>query len=128
MTAPTSALTTIGGGINRLRTKAGADSNSLYDLLNGYVTAANTVKVRPGTIRNVNLADTAGAGMTKGLVAYEGAMHIFASQVVDVPDGYVLHVLSHPAAFQTIGEVDTYNIIIGCEGNAGYNGFSKESL
>lgn len=55
-TAAAIPLTTIGGGINRLRTKGGADRNSLYDLLNGYVTQANTVKVRPGSIRNANLA------------------------------------------------------------------------
>ncbi len=56
LTANAFPLTTIGGGINRLRTKAAADRTSLYDLLNGYVTQANTIKVRPGTLRTANIA------------------------------------------------------------------------
>lgn len=94
---PGVGLTAISGGINRLRTKGGADKNSLFDLLNGYVTQAGTVKVREGTTRNANIATYSGVGTTKGLLAYQGDLHVFASQVVSVPPGYTLHVLNYPA-------------------------------
>lgn len=96
------ALTAISGGINRLRTKGGADKNSLFDLLNGYVTQAGTAKVREGTNRNANIATYSGAGMTKGLLAYQSKFHVFSHQVVGVPPGYELHVINHPAAVDTV--------------------------
>jgi Concanavalin A-like lectin/glucanases superfamily len=96
-TVPVVSLTTVSGGINRLRTKGGADKNSLFDLLNGYVTQANTVKVRPGTYRNANIAQYSGAGLTKGLLSYQSQLHIFSSQAVEVPPNYALHVLNYPA-------------------------------
>jgi hypothetical protein len=86
-------LTTIKGGINRLRTKGAALQDSLYDLLNGYVTERRTVVQRPGTVLTATL--TAG---TKGLTSFQGEFHVFAAQTVSVPDGFVLHVLSHPDA------------------------------
>lgn len=93
------SLTTVKGGINRLRTKGSAPQDSLYDLLNGYVTAAKTVHVRPGTFRSTVLpTDTAGNGVTKGLCAFAGSRHIFSDESVDVPTGYTLHILSHPDA------------------------------
>lgn len=93
---PAIVLSAVGGGINRLRTKGAVSPSTLYDLLNGYVTAAGTVKVRPGTTRNADLSATAGAGTTKGLVGYQGLLHTFSSSVVSVPAGYALHVLGHP--------------------------------
>lgn len=84
-------LTVVKGGINRLRTKGGARADSLYDLLNGYVTESKTVKVRPGTYRT-HVLDSA----TKGLVSFDGSFHVFASESVAVPLGYQLHVLFHP--------------------------------
>lgn len=92
------ALTTIQGGINRLRVKGAALNNSLYDLLNGFVTAAKTVKIRPGTLRIADLPqNTAGTeGLTKGLMSFDGALHVFSNESVDVPPGFVLHVLTHP--------------------------------
>lgn len=98
---PAVALTTISGGINRLRTKGAASKDSLFDLLNGYVTQAGTTKVRPGTIRNANIAAYSGAGTTKGLLAYQSALHVFSNTVVPVPPGYALHVLNHPASSQS---------------------------
>jgi hypothetical protein len=86
------ALTTIRGGINRLRTKGSPPEDSLYDLVNAYVTAAKTVKVRPGTLRPASVPGT------KGLCAFDGALHVFAAAQVDVPDGYVLHIITHPDA------------------------------
>jgi hypothetical protein len=84
-------LTTLRGGINRLRTKGGARADSLYDFLNGYLTDDGTAKVRPGTIRTAAL-DTA----TRGLTYFDGSRHTFAASVVTVPAGYTLHVLVHP--------------------------------
>lgn len=89
--ARSAPLTVIKDGINRLRTKGGARVDSLHDLLNGYVSEAKTVKVRPGTIRKVQLSTT-----TKGLVSFDGSLHVFASSQVAVPSGYTLHLLVHP--------------------------------
>jgi hypothetical protein len=84
-------LTVINGGISRLRIKGGARADTLYDLLNGYVTAAQTVHVRPGS-RRLAVLNSA----TKGVCAFSGSLHTFSSTVVGVPDGYTLHVLTHP--------------------------------
>lgn len=121
---PAFALTTISGGINRLRTKGGADKNSLYELLNGYVTQSSTVKVRPGTFRNANIATYAGAGTTKGLLSYQSSLHTFSSAVVPVPPGYALHVLNHPASSQVVSVADAVGIFpagarVGNNPNAG---------
>jgi hypothetical protein len=73
------ALTAVNGGINRLRVKGAADRNSLYDLLNGYVTQQKTIKVRPGTFRTAELPeDTAGDGLTKGLCVFNDLFHVFS--------------------------------------------------
>jgi hypothetical protein len=93
---PAIPLTVVAGGINRLRVKGNADKNSLFDLLNAYVTQAGTVKVRPGTYRAANIAAYSAAGATKGLVAYQDYFHVFAISVVAVPPGYQVHVLNHP--------------------------------
>jgi len=82
-----------------LRTKGSAPEDSLYDLINGQVTAAKTVKVRPGTFRITTLpTNTAGDGVTKGLCAFDGTLHVFSEESVDVPAGFTLHILSHPDA------------------------------
>lgn len=92
------ALTTVKGGINRLRVKGAALNDSLYDLRNGYVTLAKTVVVRPGTFRTATLpTDTAGTtGLTKGLMSFEGTLHVFAIEEVDLPAGFTLHIINHP--------------------------------
>jgi hypothetical protein len=97
---PALALTVVNGGINRLRVKGAADRNSLYDLVNGYVSYANTLKVRPGTLRIANLAAAATPGITKGLVYYGGEFHVFCHEEVTVPSGFQLHILTHPSAQQ----------------------------
>lgn len=88
-------LTAIGGGISRIRTKGVARRDTLYDLINGYVTTDGTIESRPGTVRDATLP----AG-TKGLTAHEGQLHVFASAVLEdpLPEGYVLHVITHPDA------------------------------
>jgi hypothetical protein len=85
------ALTTVKGGINRLRTKGAASKDALYDLLNGYVTTQKTVKVRPGTYRRASVPGT------KGLCSFDESLHVFAASSVAVPAGYTLHLLTHPA-------------------------------
>lgn len=84
-------LTVLRGGINRLRTKGGARSDSLYDLHNGYLTTEGTARNRPGTLRHALLPQT-----TRGLCSLGGQLHVFSHQVEVVPDGYVNHVLVHP--------------------------------
>ncbi len=93
------ALTTVKGGINRQRTKGGALEDSLYDLVNGYVSKSKTIVVRPGTDRVYELpTNTAGEGTTKGLMAFEGMLHVFADELVTVPEGIELHIITHPDA------------------------------
>lgn len=87
------ALTTAQGGINRLRDKGSPDKDSLYDLLNGYVTQTNSIKPRPGT----RLAYTLPEG-TKGLAAFQDKLHVFSSDVVASTDPMVVvNVLRHPS-------------------------------
>lgn len=89
-------LTVVKGGIDRLRPKGGARQDALYDLVNGYVTAEQTVVARPGTTRLADLAVSAEG--THGLVAFDDAYHVFAHSFVDLVDypGFVLDILLHP--------------------------------
>lgn len=84
-------LNALKAGINRIRTKGGADPSSLYDLINGYVTIDGSIQSRPGTTRHATLP----AG-TKGLCAFKGGMVVFASAFITVPAGYTCEVLIHP--------------------------------
>lgn len=86
-------LTVIKGGINRQRLRGGARADTLYDLVNGYVTDAETVVARDGCFRD-NTLDA----LTRGLVYFDGSRHTFCHESVDVPDGYTLHILAHPDA------------------------------
>lgn len=91
------ALTTIKGGINRQRTKGGAPEDSLYDLLNGYVSKSKTIVVRPGSARVYNLeTENSGPSSTRGLVSFNGGLHVFSHETEVVPDGITLHVITHP--------------------------------
>lgn len=84
-------LTVIKGGLTRQRIKGAALKDSLYQLLNGFVTTEKTIKVRPGTL----LEETLTAG-TVGLVHFDGNFHVFANVSVAVPSGYKLHILKSP--------------------------------
>lgn len=84
-------LTVLKGGINRQRIKGGARADMLYDLLNGHLTDSGTAKSRPGTLRTATLNSS-----TKGLVSFDDELHVFSHEVVEVPAGYALHVLSNP--------------------------------
>ena len=84
-------LTALRGGINRLRVKGGARADSLYDLVNAYVTQAGAILPREGTIRAATL--TSGS---VGLVAYNGIFNVFSNSLISVPSGYQSNVLVHP--------------------------------
>ena len=84
-------LTVIKAGLNRQRTKGAALKDTLFDLLNGFVSTEKTVKVRPGTL----LTRTLTTG-TKGLVHWDGNFHVFASTTIAVPADYTLHLLKSP--------------------------------
>ena len=86
-------LTVLKGGINRLRTKGGARADTLYDLVNGRLTDAGTIKCRPGTVRIATLDST-----TRGLCAFNGTFHVFCHQIVAVPAGFTLKIIVHPNA------------------------------
>lgn len=89
-------LNTLRGGINRLRQKGGASAQVLYDLLNGYVTADNSVESRPGTETHATLP----AG-TKGLMAFAGDLVVFSHTAQTVPAGYACEIVVHPTAPST---------------------------
>lgn len=93
------ALTTVRGGINRQRTKGGAPQDQLYDALNCYVTKSKTIVVRPGTFRMFELpVATDLSDLTQGLTAFEGTLHVYADEEIDVPAGITLHIVQHPDA------------------------------
>lgn len=84
-------LNTLKAGISRLRTKGGADPQTLYDLVNGYVTQAGTTESRPGSV-----TDARGLAGTRGLTVFEGEFYVFSDHPVEVPAGYVCEILTHP--------------------------------
>lgn len=86
-------LTSVKAGINRLKTKGGAARDSLRDALNCYRTEERTMRIRPGSRLVANLGTS-----TFGLACFGGERHTFATETVAVPDGYVLHVITHPDA------------------------------
>lgn len=93
-------LSVVKSGITRLRDKGGASAQTLYDLLNGYVTAAQTIKMRPGTRIQVSLP----AG-TKGLVWFKGKFVVFADAVMASTSEYTVEVLKHPTADTTLADI-----------------------
>jgi hypothetical protein len=85
-------LNALKSGINRLRTKGGADPSSLYDLVNGYVTIDGSAQSRPGTVRDIALP----AG-TKGLCAFNGGMVVFSNVSTPITGTkYTCEVLVNP--------------------------------
>lgn len=86
-------LTTLKGGINRLKVKGGASAQQLYDLTNAYLTQAGTVVPREGTIRSATLNSN-----TVGLSAFDGIFNVFSTALQSVPAGYVDNLLIPPPA------------------------------
>lgn len=87
------ALGPVKAGITRLREKGGASADSLFNLVNGYVTAARSIEQRAGTV-HVQALPPAG---TKGLCTFRGKLHVFASTPVAVANPlFVVDILRHP--------------------------------
>ncbi|NII54398.1 hypothetical protein [Luteibacter sp. SG786] len=85
-------LSAVKAGMTRLRDKGGASPESLYELTNGYVDASRSPTSRPGT----SLDFTLPAG-TKGLCAFQGKLHVFATtRIVPSNPKYVVNILKHP--------------------------------
>jgi len=86
-------LSTANAGMTRLRVKGDAAPNSLYDLLNGYITLSGTIKPRPGTQTDITLPAN-----TKGLTAHKCRLYVFKHEpdVTSNPDKYVVQALRHP--------------------------------
>lgn len=86
------SLSAVKAGITRLRDKGGASADSLFDLLNGYVTAARTIKIRPGS----RIAYEVPSG-TIGLIYFRDRFWVFANQAMGAPSAdYRVEVLRHP--------------------------------
>ena len=86
-------LSTANAGMTRLRSKGFAAPNTLYDLLNGYITLSGTIKPRPGTQTDITLPLD-----TKGLVAHKCRLYVFKHEpdVTSNPDKYIVAALRHP--------------------------------
>lgn len=86
-------LSTSNQGMTRLRYKGNASPETLYDLLNGYITLSGTIRPRPGTVDDITLPAN-----TKGLAAHKGRLYVFshAPGVTSNPDKYVIAALRHP--------------------------------
>jgi hypothetical protein len=85
-------LDALKSGINRLRTKGGADPSSLYDLVNGYVTIDGSSQSRPGTRRKSVLPTG-----TMGMMAFDSKLWVFSHEAAVDPDSLVhVAVLSNP--------------------------------
>lgn len=90
---PSMLLSAVKTGITRLRVKGGASADSLYDLVNGYVTAARTIAPRPGSQRFAELPDG-----TIGLSLFNGVFQVFSDHAISgLPENFNLNVLSPPA-------------------------------
>lgn len=83
-------LNAVQAGMTRLRDKGGANPNSLYELTNAYVTAARTIRSRPGTVLDYSVPGTV------GLAVYQGSLVVFSHQPVSVPAGVRLEIIRHP--------------------------------
>jgi len=84
-------LTTLSGGINRLKVRGSVSPSRLYDLVNARLTIEGTVVPREGTIRAAQLTS-----LTAGLVYYNGKFNVFSTTAQTVPTGYVDNILVGP--------------------------------
>lgn len=104
-------LTAVKGGIQRHRVKGGASQDSLYDMLNCYVTKEKTVKVRPGTFRAFNLPNETtltDQGPTRGLVSFDSALTVFSADSdiqAEMPDNVNVKIINHPDIYDSNGDL-----------------------
>lgn len=85
-------LTQLTQGINRLRVKGGASAQSLYDLVNAYITNEGTIQQREGTTNVATLDST-----SRGLFSFEDVLNVCATSLISVPAGFQVNVLINPA-------------------------------
>jgi hypothetical protein len=87
-------LSTANAGMTRLRSKGGASPETLYDLLNGYITLAGTIRPRPGTQTDITLPED-----TKGMVAHNCRIYVFKHEpdVTSNPEKYIVQAIRHPS-------------------------------
>lgn len=79
-------------GINRLREKGGASPEAFYDLVNGHLTSARSVRNRPAAIH----AFVRPPG-TKGLMLFRDKFVVFSSENVASTDPQIeVEILKHP--------------------------------
>lgn len=88
----TVTLNAVSAGMTRLRSKGGANPETLYELTNGYVTASRAIKQRPGVHYQTKLPIG-----SKGLVAYNGVFYTFAATTLSNPGTATLKILPHPS-------------------------------
>lgn len=96
MTGRIVTLNAAKGGINRLKVKGGADANTLYDLVNGFVDAAGVINSRPSTRGKVSLPPG-----TKGMCVYDGKLVVFSGTPKPMPitsPQVECEVLNHPTS------------------------------
>lgn len=90
------SLTAGKAGITRLREKGGASPETLYDLVNGYVTASRSIEARPG---NRVLYSIPG---TVGICVFAGKYVVFADHYVESPSpDVIVEILVHPTPGST---------------------------
>lgn len=86
------ALSAVKAGITRLREKGGASAETLYDLVNGRVTAARSIRSRPCAIHAHALPPG-----TKGLMVFRGKFVVFAAEpLVSSDPNVTVEILRHP--------------------------------
>lgn len=89
----TQTLNAVKAGITRLRTKGGASPDSLFDLVNGYVTLQRTIRMRPGTPLVANIP----TGVFNGICSFKGKIIFFANVVTATPSPlFQCAVIVHP--------------------------------
>lgn len=84
-------LNAVSAGMTRLRSKGGANPETLYELTNGYVTASKTIKQRPAIRYQTKLPAT-----SRGLCVFNGVFYTFTAHAVSNPGTATVKVLIHP--------------------------------
>lgn len=78
--------------MTRLRDKGGASPESLYELTNGFVDGSRSPVSRPGTSLGYKIPTG-----TKGMCAFGGKLHVFATSPVDPgTPNVIVNILRHP--------------------------------
>lgn len=98
------------GGINRLRDKGGASADTLFDLVNAYVTPAGKIRKRPGLTKVATLEPG-----TVGLFGWQGKLRTFSGAPVGHAHSLFLNTpLRHPASTApTLTQVHFTGIFLG---------------